>query len=351
MPPIADPTAVLPEAPCPEASRPIIHRRALWPGLALAAAVAAAALALRSLPGVAILSPMILAVVIGIAVRNTVGTPAAAQPGLGVAMRPLLRIAIVLLGLQLTLADIAELGFSSVAILAATLTATFLFTVWLGRRLGVDPGLARLVAAGTSICGASAVVAANTATRASDEDVAYAVACVTLFGSLAMVLYPLLPGLLHLGPRAYGLWAGASIHEIAQVLAAAFQGGSEAGHVGTIAKLSRVMMLAPVVLALGFATAKPAAAGGCAAAPAPVPWFVLGFVALAVANSVVTIDPMVRQWIVLATTVLLAIALAAMGLETDIRRLAAKGLQPLLLGAAASLFIAVFSLVLVEVFA
>lgn len=349
MPPTVDPTTVLGEAPCPEALRPKVRRLALWPGLALAAAVAAAALALRSLPGVAILSPMILAIVIGIAVRNTVGTPAAAQPGLAFAMRPVLRGAIVLLGLQLTLADIAELGFSSVAILAATLTATFVFTTWLGRRLGVDPGLARLVAAGTSICGASAVVAANTATRAPDEDVAYAVACVTLFGSLAMVLYPLLPGLLHLGPRAYGLWAGASIHEIAQVLAAAFQGGSEAGHVGTIAKLSRVMMLAPVVLALGLATAKPTAAGPRAAAP--VPWFVLGFLALAVANSVVAIDPATRQWIVLATTVLLATALAAMGLETDMRRLAAKGLRPLLLGAAASVFIAVFSLVLVEVFA
>lgn len=350
MPPIVDPTTVLPEAPCLEASRPKVRRHAVWPGLALAATVAATALALRSLPGVAILSPMILAIVIGIAVRNTVGTPAAAQPGLAFAMRPVLRGAIVLLGLQLTLADIAELGFSSVAILAATLTATFVFTTWLGRRLGVDPGLARLVAAGTSICGASAVVAANTATRAPDEDVAYAVACVTLFGSLAMVLYPLLPGLLHLGPRAYGLWAGASIHEIAQVLAASFQGGSEAGHVGTIAKLSRVMMLAPVVLALGFAT-KPATTGPRAAAPAPVPWFVLGFLALAVANSVVAIDPVTRQWIVLATTVLLATALAAMGLETDMRRLAAKGLRPLLLGAAASGFIAAFSLVLVEVFA
>ncbi|MFD2181000.1 YeiH family protein [Rhodoplanes azumiensis] len=357
MPPVVQTApAIDQEAECPAPPRksPL---RALWPGLALAGAVAALALALRQVPGVAVLSPMILAIVVGIAVRNLVGTPAAAQPGLGFAMRPVLRAAIVLLGLQLTVADIVELGWSSVAILAATLAATFLFTLWLGRRLGVEPGLARLVAAGTSICGASAVVAANTAARAPDEDVAYAVACVTLFGSLAMVLYPLLPEVLHLGPRAYGLWAGASIHEIAQVLAAAFQAGGEAGHVGTIAKLSRVMMLAPVVLLLGLwiarrggTTEAGGAGAGTARAKPPVPWFVFGFLGLCGVNSVIVIDPVTRSWIVLATTVLLTVALAAMGLETDVRKLAAKGLRPLALGAAATLFIALFSLGLVEIF-
>src|SRR5262249_55721968 len=130
------------------------------------------------------------------------------------------------------------------------------FTVWLGRQLSVDRKLTELIAAGTSICGASAVVATNTVTRASDEDVAYAVACVTVFGSASMLLYPVTAGLLQLTPHAFGLWAGASIHEIAQVVAAAFQNGVDAGNYGTIAKLSRVMLLAPLVLALGCLSAK-----------------------------------------------------------------------------------------------
>ena len=113
-----------------------------------------------------------------------------------------------------------------------------------------------MIAAGTSICGASAVIATNTVTKAHDEDVAYAVACVTVFGSIAMFVYPLLPGLLHLDPHAFGLWSGASIHEIAQVVAAAFQDGQQAGEFGTIAKLSRVMMLAPVVIGLGLMAAR-----------------------------------------------------------------------------------------------
>ena len=201
-------------------------------------------------------SPMILAIVIGIAFHNLVGTPAWAKPGVTFSLRRLLRIAIILLGLQLTITQVIEVGGRGIGIIAATLLATFAFTVWMGQLLGVDRKLAQLIAAGTSICGASAVIATNTVTNAHDEDVAYAVACVTVFGSVAMFTYPLLPGLLHLDPHAFGLWSGASIHEIAQVVAVAFQDGQKAGQFGTIAKLSRVMLLAPVVIALGLIAAR-----------------------------------------------------------------------------------------------
>ena len=318
-------------------------------GLALTAAIAAIAFLLRRLPGVAALSPMIIAIILGIAFHNTVGTPPVAKAGVTFTLRRVLRLAIVLLGLQLTASQVAEVGPRGIAIIAATLLATFLFTVRFGRLIGVDRKLAELIAAGTSICGASAVIATNTVTEAGDEDVAYAVACVTVFGSLSMLLYPSLPALLHLDARAYGLWAGASIHEIAQVVAAAFQAGPQAGDFGTIAKLSRVMMLAPVVLGLGWLSAgRRRAAGTAGGVRPPIPWFVLGFIALVAVNSVVTINPGVRTWIVGGTTFLLSMALAAMGLETDIRRLRAKGLRPLALGAAAWLFIAAFSLVLVK---
>jgi uncharacterized integral membrane protein (TIGR00698 family) len=157
-----------------------------------------------------------------------------------------------------------------------------------------------------------------------------------------------LPGLLHLTPHAYGLWAGASIHEIAQVVAAAYQDGQQAGDFGTIAKLSRVAMLAPVVIALGLMASARKGSHGQAPAKAPMPWFVLGFVALVGLNSVITVPAGLKSEIVLATTFLLSMALAAMGLETDIRKLKAKGLRPLILGSAAFAFIACFSLMLVE---
>lgn len=322
----------------------------ILPGVVLTGVIAAMAFALRQMPYVSILSPIILSIAIGMALHNFVGTPAIAKPGVAFSMRRLLRFAIILLGLQLTTAELVEVGGTGLAIIATALAATFLFTQQLGRLIGVDRKLSQLIAAGTSICGASAVIATNTVTDAPDEDAAYAVACVTVFGSIAMFAYPLFPSLLHLDPHAFGLWSGASIHEIAQVVAAAFQDGHEAGEFATIAKLARVMMLAPVVITLGFFAAQRARHSGNSQSTArvPMPWFVLGFIALVFVNSVVTIPTETRNLIVAATTFLLSMALAAMGLETDIRKLYAKGLRPLLLGAAAFLFISGFSLLLIK---
>jgi len=322
------------------------------PGLLLTAGVAGLAFALRRLPGVGILSPMILATLIGMTLHNAFGTPAWAKPGVTFSLKRVLRLGIILLGLQLMASQVAQVGFAGVGAIAATLVATLLFTKRLGRVMGVDARLAELIGAGTSICGASAVIATNTVTRGSDEDVAYAVACVTVFGSFSMLLYPLLPGLLHLSPAAFGLWSGASIHEIAQVVAAAFQDGAHSGEIGTVAKLTRVMMLAPVVITLGIIAVRRAAHAegrSVSRAAPPMPWFVLGFIAMVIVNSVVTIPAAPKAAIAVGTTFLLSMALAAMGLETDFRKLRAQGLKPLLLAAAAWIFISIFALVLVKV--
>src|ERR1700728_2526912 len=261
---------------------------AILPGLLMASVVAGSAYWLRELPGMTAFSPLILAILIGTTFHNLLGTPAIAKSGVAFSMRRLLRFGIILLGFQLTVSQIIEVGYQGFLIIAATLAATFVFTVHMGKWLGVERKLAQLIAAGTSICGASAVIATNTVTNGDDEDVAYAVACVTIFGSVAMFAYPLLSGLLHLDPHAFGLWTGASIHEIAQVVAAAFQDGQKAGQFGTIAKLSRVMLLAPVVIALGLMARRGGndnASVDVSSARPPMPWFVLGFVALVGINS------------------------------------------------------------------
>ena len=324
------------------------------PGLFLVGGVTAAAYALRQIPGMGLLSPMILAIGIGILFHNTVSTPVQAKAGVQFSMRRLLRLAIILLGLQLTITQVIEVGGRGMLIIVATLLATFQFTRWLGARLGVDAKLAELIAAGTSICGASAVIATNTVTRGSDEDVTYAVACVTVFGSLAMFLLPFLGGVLQLDAHTFGLWSGSSIHEIAQVVAAAFQRGQQAGEFGTIAKLSRVIMLAPLVLGLGWLARRAATRKGGDEAghgQVPVPWFVIGFVALVLLNSVVSIPDAPKKILITLTAVLLTMALAAMGLETDLRKLRMKGLRPFLLGALAWAFIGSFSLVAIKLFA
>jgi uncharacterized integral membrane protein (TIGR00698 family) len=323
---------------------------ATLPGLTLTGAIALAAFALRQIPGVGMFSAMILATVIGMLFHNLVGTPAICRPGVVFSLKRILRLGIILLGFQLMLSQVAAVGAAGVAIILVTLISTFVFTKFMGRVLGVDPKLAELIGAGTSICGASAVIATNTVTEGRDSDVAYAVACVTVFGSLAMLLYPLLPGLLHLSPRAFGLWSGVSIHEIAQVVAASFQDGPAAGQFGTVAKLTRVMMLAPMVIGLGFIAARKASGGKARKGP-PMPWFVLGFIAVMLLNSVISVAPAEKAEIVILTNFLLSMALAAMGLETDFAKLKSEGLRPVALAACAWIFIAGFSLALIKLFA
>lgn len=315
------------------------------PGLALAAALALLAMGLRVLPGLAALSPMILAVLLALGVQMILGRPSWARPGLAIAVRPALRLGIVLLGAQLSLQQVMQLGGPGIAIVVAALASTFLFTLAMGRGLGVDRQLTQLLAAGTAVCGASAIVAANAVSRGTDEDTAYAMAAVTLFGTIAMVALPLLGQALALDPIGYGLWAGAATHEVAQAVAAAFQFGPLAGETGTVAKLGRVILLAPLVAAMGLWAAR--RDGNAGRNPAPVPLFVVGFAAMIGANSLGLVPQMGRTAAAALAPFLLTMALAALGLTADLERLRAKGLRPLALGALSSLFIAGFTLVLI----
>lgn len=315
------------------------------PGVALTFAIATAAYVLRLIPGVSTFSALILAILIGIVFHNLVGTPAICKAGIKFSMRRVLRFAIILYGLQLTLTQLASVGIVGFLAICATLAATFLFTVQAGKLIGVERKLAELVGAGTAVCGAAAVVATNTVTEGSEEDVAYGVACVTAYGTIAMFLYPLLPQLLHLDARGYGLWSGSSIHEVAQVVAASLQNGQLSGDFALIAKLTRVALLAPLVLSLGFLRAR---RRGDNRASAPAPWFVFGFLAVVIVNSSMAIPPDLKSGLIQATPFLLAMATAAMGLETDIRKLMAKGFRPFLLGGLASLFVATLAFAMVK---
>ena len=320
-------------------------------GLILTTALALIATYLHNLPELKLFSPLILAILLGIAVRNTVGTPRVCQPGITFSLKRLLKAAIILLGLQLSVQQVIEVGAVGLGIVTATLVSTFVFTCWLGKRLGVGKKLTQLIAAGTSICGASAVIAANVIVEGHDEDVAYAVAMVTVFGTASMLLYPLLPGLLHLSPQAFGIWCGASIHEVAQVIAAAFQDSTVSGQVATISKLSRVMLLAPMVLTLGVLSAGlPQRGQKLSLRQVPIPWFVLYFVAVILINSLNILPESAKAVVIQFNQFFLAVSLAAMGLETSLHKMIQAGLKPLYLGAASWIFVSGVSLGLVCLF-
>ena len=301
---------------------------------------------MRMLPGLTIFSAMILAAVIGMGIRNLLGRSEGVRPGLVVAMRLPLRAGIVLLGLQLTIWQLSSIGVEACAVVLVSLVCTFAAMVVFGRLIKVDAGLIYLLAVGTSICGAAAIVAANSVVRAKDGDVVYAVGCITILGTIAMLLYPPLAAVLGLGPVVFGVWAGASIHEVAQVLGASFQHGNIAGEAGTIAKLTRVLMLAPVIFLLPLIVASGRINTGMRI---PTPWFVFGFAAMIMINSVLPIPAAITAFAAQIAPFLLAVALAAMGLETDLRALNARGTRPLLLAGLGTLFIALCSLALIKV--
>ncbi len=321
--------------------------RAILPGVLLAAALAALARWLHTIPAIGAISALMLAILLGMIIRNTIGMHPALQPGVKFSMRRLLRLAIILLGFQLSLRQIQQVGGIGFLIVATTLVCTFVFTVWLGKLLGVDPKLTELLAAGTSICGASAVLATNTITDGTDEDVAYAIAVVTALGTVSVVLYPVASVAMAMPAASYGLWAGASIHEIAQVIAAAFQGGAVSAQYGTISKLSRVMLLAPVVFLLGYlADRRRGRENGQGKAPFPL--FLVGFVAMIGVNSLGIVTPEWVARLIFVNQYLLALALAAMGLETSVRKLIGEGVRPFLVGAGAWCFISALSLGLIR---
>lgn len=317
--------------------------RALAPGLALCFGIAAVAILVRNLTGLAALNPVVVALLLGVGVGAVAGPRPALKPGIAYAVRPVLRAAIVLLGLQVTLGELWALGPGALALALAVVAATLPFTIWLGARMGVDPALSQLIGTGTAICGASAIVAANQVARGKEEDVIYALAVITLCGTAALVLFPYLAEAMGLSARVYGLWAGAAIHEVVQAVGAAAAGGPEAAQSGTVMKLARVFLLAPAVIALGWWVARSAhrAAGPV---KAPVPWFAFGFLGLVALGSTGLVPAIVVETSRLLVPLMLAASVAALGLQTDLRALRARGAAPLLLGVASSGFIALLAL-------
>jgi len=324
--------------------------RSYGPGLALSAAIAAASLGIRVIPGASAVSPMVIAFVIGIGVSGLFGTLPGTAAGNRFAAKTLLRFGVALLGLQLTIHQLAALGVRMLLVVFVVFAATFLATKWIGRLLGVDSKLAELIAAGTSVCGASAIIATNAVTRARDQDVGYAVAAVSLFGTLSMIVYPLLYRVLPLDIHTYGLWAGSSVQEVAQVVAAAFQVDPAAAQVAVPVKLARVALLAPLVLTIGSIRMRRGGDGEEARFrwQQIFPLFMVGFILLVALNSVITIAPHWRGMIAETTAFLLTMSLAAIGLETSLRDLRLQGIRPIALTAAGALFIASLSLVLIH---
>ncbi|HEY9365376.1 MAG TPA: putative sulfate exporter family transporter [Agromyces sp.] len=307
--------------------------RRLLPGLVVAASAALIAwLAHLAFPAVPLLTASVaLGIVVGQipALRPALGGSLA--PGMRVASRRLLRVGIVLLGLKLSLVDIASLGWVTIATTVAVVVLTFVGTIGLGRALGLPGHQPLLVASGFSICGASAIGAMGAAVRARDEEQAVPVALVTLCGTLAIAVLPALWHPLGLSNVQFGHWVGAGVHDVGQVVATAQIAGTAALAVAVVVKLTRVLMLAPMV-AITAAVERRRAVDVEGPRPAIVPLFVAGFLAAVLLNTFAPLPEWVLTGADTLQTAVLAMALFALGASIRLGELASTGWRALVVG-------------------
>lgn len=322
------------------------NRRApAWlPGVTVAALAASVAWGISAaLPAVPLLTAaVLLGILVGQlpAARNPLGD--ILKPGLTLAARRFMRIGVVLLGLKLSLVDVAGLGWRAVLLVIAVVLLSFAGTLLIARLLGMPGNQPLLVATGFSICGASAIGAMSGVTRSRDAEAATPVALVTLFGTLAIVVLPLVSAPLGLGPVEFGHWVGAGVHDVGQVVATAQIAGPAALSIAVAIKLTRVLMLAPMVAVASVVVHRTEKRGSRRQAsdagsiparlPPPVPLFVAGFLVAILVRTFVVVPEAVLLAADVAQTALLAMALFALGAAVRLRDLMGAGGRAIAVG-------------------
>lgn len=366
--------------PSEVAAKPAVN---VWPGYGLAAGLAVLAYGLHYLPiapfsvlgseGVRHpLSAAIIAILLGLVVRNLIVLPSAVNAGCKRAIKTAIPPAIVLTGTGLNLASLADVGIGALAVTALCVAFAVTTSYCIGRALGLRRQTALLLGAGTGICGNSAIVAVAPLTDAEDEDLALSIGTINLVGLLAMLTWPLIGSWLAMSDAGFGVWTGASIHAVPQVVAAGFAFSADAGTMATLVKLVRVSLLAPLVFVFAFLYAKQQLAVSTNERAIRVryarlvPWFVWGFLALAACNTLgllptlsfdlagplarvaqpahVAIGPLLTKM----GKLLLTVAMAAIGLELNIRQLAGVGTRAIAAGLLSTAAVGAAGLILVR---
>lgn len=309
--------------------------------MALCIPIAAVAL------GVGAVAPLVgsalPAVLIGFLVA-TIRRPAASfTPGIRFSGSTLLQVAVVLLGTRLSLRDVVEVGTESLPVMLSTLTVCLLAALWIGRALGVPGRLRTLIGVGTGICGGSAIAAVAPVIAATSGEIAYAISTIFVFNVLGAVAFPLIGHALGLDPHTFGLLAGTAINDTSSVVAAAGAFGASALGFAIIVKLVRTLMIVPITLGLSILRAREGGEGAGSLLRRPhrlVPWFIVGFVLAVALNSAGLVPPVAGEVCAAVSGVLIALALAGIGLSTDFAAIRSAGWKPLGLGAILSVLVA-----------
>jgi uncharacterized integral membrane protein (TIGR00698 family) len=322
--------------------------RSLAPGLTAAIAVALVArLVTGFLP--AIVAEVTVAILLGLVVATVAGTRVAPlKPGLAFASQRVLRSGIILLGARLSLGEIARIGLPATGVIVITMATSFAIVLLVSRLVRVEGRLAILIAVGSAVCGNTAIVATAPVIGARARDVAYAVATITLFGTLAVFLYPAIGRALIVPQPSFGLWAGVAVHDTSQVIATSAAYGPQALDVATVVKLIRNALMAPLlfVIAMGWAARGADAIGSARrGVRGAVPLFVLGFLFLAALRTAGVLDSQQAAKLDVIARSLILVALAAVGMSIHLGELRETSWRPLAVGFAVALIVGLGSLV------
>lgn len=324
-------------------------------GLALTLALAITAKYLAGFPFLSIMGQLVIAILLGITWRATIGVSERAMTGISFSSKKLLRYGIILLGMRLNLLDIAHAGPKVLAIAVINIAFTLFAVYGIAKLFKVDKRLGILTACGTAICGAAAVVAISPQIKANDDETAIGAATVAILGTIFTLVYTLMYPILGLTASGYGIFSGATLHEVAHVIAAAAPGGKEAVDLAVIVKLTRVALLVPVAILIGIWAnrAQRKAEGNTEKGSwkaIPIPWFILGFLFMSGVNTLGIIPTALTNQAVLVAYLLIAMAMAGLGLNVHLVTFRRLGMKSFAAGLIGSALLSILGYTLVKVF-
>lgn len=317
-------------------------------GILLTLLIALVAKYIATFPFLSILGQLVIAIILGMTWRATFKIQDSWQVGISFSSKKLLRFGIILLGMRLNLADIYHAGANVFLIAVINLLFALIVVYGLTKIFKVDQKLGILTACGTAICGAAAVVAIAPQIKANEKETAVGAAIVALLGTIFTLIYTVLYSIIDLTPTAYGIFAGGTLHEIAHVIAAASAGGNEAIDIAVIVKLTRVALLVPVAIVIGiFYRRMDKSEEKKAFSLSIIPWFILGFLAMSAINSLGIIPANVSQALVDTAYILIAMAMAGLGLNVEMKTFKELGVKAFIAGLIGSVFLSVLGYILV----
>ncbi|MCT2537881.1 YeiH family protein [Aquibacillus koreensis] len=321
-------------------------------GILLTLVLAILAGSIAKLPFFSVMGVMIISIFLGILWKSIMTVSLESTSGITFSTKKLLRLGIILMGLRLDLDQIIEAGTSILYIDVIVVVFTILIMILLGKALKVDQTFTTLIAAGTAICGAAAIVAIAPLIKAKKEYVAIAVASISVLGTIGTIFYSVMYAIIDLDSYSYGVLVGATLHELAHVVAAAVPGGDVSSEMAILVKMGRVALLIPVAIVIGsiFAYKNRSVNKKLSIKTLPVPWFIFGFLGMSLLNSTGILPDNLVEFLISISVLLLSMAMAGLGLSINFGEFKKVGVKGILVGVIGSILLLLLGVLLVFVY-